>query len=76
MGPPLLGTCKNSGASGPSQARPMGQSGALCHLNSGEATTILASCGSKGYSAMMFPTCRRGAAAREAVQSDHGMGLS
>ena len=54
----------------------MGQAGALGHLNSGEATTILASCGSRGYSAMMLPTCRRGAAAREAIQSDHGMGLS
>lgn len=45
----------------------------LSHLNSGEATTILASCGSRGYSAMMLPTCRRGAAAREDIQSGHGL---
>ena len=48
---------------------------ALCHLNSGEATTILASWGSKGYSAMIVPTCRRGAAAREDIQPRLGMSL-
>lgn len=51
------------------------ESGALCHLNSGEATTILASWGSRGYSAMMLPTCRRGAAAREHIQQRLGMSL-
>ncbi len=48
---------------------------ALCHLNSGEATTILASWGSRGYSAMMLPTCRRGAAARDDIQPRLGMSL-
>ena len=39
------------------------------NLNSGEATTILASCGSRGYSAMMLPTCT----GREGSEHDSGL---
>ncbi len=40
------------------------------HLNSGEATTIFASWGSRGYSAMMVPTCKVDASEHDRVLSD------
>lgn len=40
------------------------------HLNSGEATTIFASWGSRGYSAMMLPTCAAIGSEHDTVLSD------
>ena len=47
-----------------------GDPDASSHLNSGDATTIFASWGSRGYSAMMVPTCKVDASEHDTVLSD------